>query len=102
MSFNFQGHKVILKPLSPKEVHENQIKMKTKRKNEKREESIKGLNISSHGIKTIMLTHTSFSFSLLDNSKYLTSWMKKFRDEIQTPSKGSHLQPQTLHINYLW
>jgi len=23
MSFNFQGHKVILKPLSPKEVHED-------------------------------------------------------------------------------
>jgi len=60
-----------------------------------------GLNISSHTIKTIMLTHTkliapprytsSFSFSLLDNSKYLTSWVKKFRDEIQTPPKGSNL-----------
>jgi len=27
MTFNFQGHKVILKPLSPKEVHEDQIEM---------------------------------------------------------------------------
>ena len=35
MSFSFQGRKVILKPLSPKEVHEDQIKMKTKRENEK-------------------------------------------------------------------
>ena len=44
MSFNFQGHKVILKPLSPKD----QIKMKTKRENKKREESKTGLIISSH------------------------------------------------------
>jgi len=36
MSFNFQGHKVILKPINPKEVHEDNIKMKTKRQNEKR------------------------------------------------------------------
>ena len=35
VSFNFQWHKVILKPLSPKEVHEDQIKMKNKRENEK-------------------------------------------------------------------
>jgi len=38
MSFNFQGHKVILKPLSLKEVHEDQIKMKNKRENEKDKE----------------------------------------------------------------
>jgi len=37
MTFTFQGYKVILKPLSPKEVHEDQLKMKTKRENEKRE-----------------------------------------------------------------
>jgi len=101
MSFNFQGYKAILKPLSPKEVHEDQIKMITKRENENREENKTGFNISSHAIKNIMLTHTklttppryssSFFFSLLDKSKYLTSWIKKFRDEIQTPLKGSHL-----------
>jgi len=39
ISFNFQGHKVILKPLSPKEVNKDQVKMKTKRENEKGEES---------------------------------------------------------------
>jgi len=32
MTFTFQGHKVILKPLSPKEVHEDQFKMKTKKR----------------------------------------------------------------------
>jgi len=36
ISFHFQGHKVILKSLSPKEVNEDQIKMKQKRENEKK------------------------------------------------------------------
>jgi len=35
MSFSFQGCKVTLKPLSPQEVHEDQIKMRIKRENEK-------------------------------------------------------------------
>ena len=51
--------------------------------------------------KKIMLTHTemqiapprsssSLYFSLPNKSKHLTSWTKKFWDEIQTPPKGSH------------
>jgi len=103
ISFNFQGHKVILKPQSPKEVNEDQVKTKTKRENEKVEESkIKtDLIISSHAVKTIMLTRTkltvfprytsSLSFSLPNHSKYLTSLIKKYRDDIQKPPKGSHL-----------
>jgi len=31
ISFNFHGHKVTLKSLSPKEVHIDQLKMKEKR-----------------------------------------------------------------------
>jgi len=31
ISFNFHGYKVILKSLSPKEVHEDQVKMREKR-----------------------------------------------------------------------
>ena len=31
ISFNFHRHKVILKSLSPKEVHEDQVKMREKR-----------------------------------------------------------------------
>ena len=38
MSFSFLGRKVILKPFSPKEVHEDQIKMKIERENEKEKE----------------------------------------------------------------
>jgi len=84
-----------------KEINQDQIKMKTKRENETREEIKMGFNISSQTITTIMLTHpkltapprytSSFSFSLLYNSKYLASWVKKFRDGIQTPPKSSHL-----------
>ena len=39
ISFNFQGHKVILKSLYRKEVHEDQIKIKNKRENEKDKEN---------------------------------------------------------------
>jgi len=70
-SFNFQGHKVILKPLSPKEVHDDQIKMKTKRENETREESKMDLNISSHAIKIIMLTHTKLTTPPMYTSYFL-------------------------------
>jgi len=34
ISFNFHGHKVILKSLSPKEVHDDQVKMREKREKE--------------------------------------------------------------------
>jgi len=41
ISCNFQGHKIILKPLFSKEVNEDQIKMKIKRENEKGQEENK-------------------------------------------------------------
>jgi len=34
---------------------------------------------------------SSFSFSFLNNYKYLTSLIKKFRDDLQKPPKGSSL-----------
>jgi len=40
LSFDFHGHKVILKSLSPREVHEDQIPMKKKRVKKKRVISI--------------------------------------------------------------
>ncbi|RDY00279.1 hypothetical protein CR513_16568, partial [Mucuna pruriens] len=36
-SFEHMGHKIVLKPLSPKEVYEDQIKVKAKREEEKKE-----------------------------------------------------------------
>ena len=87
MTFNFHGHKVVLKPLFPKGVHEDQIKMKTKRENEKEKErkDTPSHHISSYTTKSIMLTRamlptapprctSSLSFSLPNNSKYLTSF----------------------------
>ena len=40
ISFNFHGHKVTLKSLSAKEVHEEQLKMKEKREQEKEKKRI--------------------------------------------------------------
>ena len=87
--FTFKGHKIILK---------------TKRENEKYKErkDKSSNNTSPYTAKTIMLTRTkmqiaptrcfsSLSFSLYNASKYLTSLLKNFRDDIQTSPKGSHL-----------
>jgi len=95
MYFNFQGYKVILKPLSPKEVHEDQIKMKNKRENEREKER---KDKSSHNILACAMLQTtplrcpsSLYFSLPNKTNYSTSWTKKLWDEHQTPPKGSHL-----------
>jgi len=103
ISFTFHGHKITLKSLSPREVHEDQIKMKNKREKEKEKErkDKPSHKISSSTTKSIMLTRvmlqiapprctSSLSFSL-PNKNYLTSWTKKLWDEHQTPPKGSHL-----------
>jgi len=103
MTFTFQGHKFILKPLSPKEVHEDQLKMKTKRENEKEKERKDKLsrNISSSTTKSIMLTRAmlqiapprcpSLSFSLPKVSTYTPSLLKTVRNYFQTPPQGFHL-----------
>jgi len=76
--------------------------MKTKRENEKDKErkDTTGINTSPHVVKTIMLTRaeiqiappisSSLSFSFPSHSKYLTSLIKKFRDDVQKPRKDSH------------
>ena len=75
--------------------------MMAKKKDKERKDKT-GINTSPHVVKTIMLTHTkihfapprcssSLSFSLPNDSKYLTSLIKNFRDDIQTPRKDSHL-----------
>jgi len=104
MTFTFQGHKVILKPLSPKEVHEDQLKIKTKRENEKEKarKDKPSHNISSSTTKAIMLTRamlqitplrcpSSLSFSLPKVSTYTPSLLKNVRNDFQTPPKGFHL-----------
>jgi len=56
ISFNFQGHKIILKPLSPKQVNKDQIKMQQKRKSEKDDENNKTRFITSPNVvRTVML-----------------------------------------------
>jgi len=53
ISFNFHGHKVILKSLSPKEVHEDQVKMREKR--EKEHDKKKFKEKPSHVHTTILI-----------------------------------------------
>jgi len=99
MSFSFKGRNVILKPLSPKEVHKDQIKMQTKRANEKAKEvSIK----SSHttlSTKSNMLTcampqvepqrySSSLSFSLPKVPISTPTWLKNVRGDFFIPPNG--------------
>jgi len=99
-SFNFQGHKIMLKPLFPKDVNEDKKKRENEKDKERKNET--GINTSPHTAKTIMLTRTTIqttprrcssllSFLLPNDSKYLISLIKNFKDDIQTPLKGSHL-----------
>jgi len=105
MTFTFQGHKVILKPLSPKQVHEDQLKMKTKKENKKEKErkDKPSHTISSSTTKSIMLTRamlqlaplrfpSSLSFSLPKVSTYTPSLLKNVRNGFHTPPKGFHLR----------
>ena len=65
ISFNFHGHKVILKSLSPKEVHEDQVKMREKREKEKDiKNSKRSLLISSQQVKKVIVTHKPTFFAI--------------------------------------
>jgi len=103
ISFTFQGHKIILKYLSPKEVHEDQVKMKEKRENEKNEQNEKksvkkSLLISSKEIKKEMLAHKDIFIVypkknlknelVVDKSKCLDPLVKEYQDVFQEPPKG--------------
>jgi len=92
MSFSFQVRKVTLKPLSPKEVHEEQIKMKTKRENEKAKEVSNKPSHHTLSTKSIMLARampqlepqrysSSLSFSLPKVLTSPSSWLKNVRDD---------------------
>ena len=99
ISFCFQGRKVTLKLLSTQEVHEDQIKIKIKRENEKAKE---GNNKSSHTTlytKSLMLTRampqlepprysSSLSFSLLKVPTSTPSWLKNVRNNFSLPPNG--------------
>jgi len=96
ISFTFHGHKVTLKSLSPKEVHEDQVKMKEKRENEKEKKSSKrSLLISSKEVKKVMLSQKAIfiaypkktlkSESAVDSPMCLDPLVKEFEDVFQDP-----------------
>jgi len=90
--FSFQGRKVTLKPLSPQEVHEDQIKMKIKRENEKENEVHDKTSHNTLSTKSILLTLAtptrysstlSFSFSKIPTST--PYWIKSAKDDFFKP-----------------
>jgi len=98
ISFTFHGHKVTLKSLSPKEVHEDQLKMKEKREKEKdKKNSKRSLLISPKGVKKVMFSQKSiyiafprtFKSELAINSPTcLENLVKEFEYVFQDPPKG--------------
>jgi len=77
---------------STKLATKEQIQIKTKRENEKTEESKKGLILLDLTKITAPSWYTSsFFFSLPKVSTYLPSFLKNFRNDFQTPPKGFHL-----------
>jgi len=76
------------------EVNQDQIQIKTKRENEKAEESKKGLILLDLTKIIVPSRYTAFFFfffSLPKVSTYLPSSLKNFRDDFQTPPNGFHL-----------
>ena len=98
ISFNFHGHKVTLKSLSPKEVHKDQIKVKEKREIEKEKKSSKRSLLNSHQeVKKVMLAQKNMFIAIprtlenelvLDSPHFLANLVKEFNDVFQDPPKG--------------
>jgi len=111
MTFTFQGHKVTLKSLSPKEVHEDQLKMKEKREQEKEKKNSKrSLLIFHQEVKKVMLSQKNifitFPMALesemaLDSPHCFTNLVKEFEDVFQDPPKGPPLRGIEHQINFV-
>ena len=95
--FEFHGHKVTLKSLSPREVHEDQILMKKKRENEKEKSSKHTLLISRHEVQREIVAHNPIFLAiprplklepLEDSPHCLDNLVKEFHDVFQDPPKG--------------
>ncbi|XP_068463331.1 uncharacterized protein [Phaseolus vulgaris] len=97
LSFDFHGHKVILKSLSPKEVHEDQLKMKQKRENEKdKKSSKKSLLMTSKQVNKVIVSQKSIFLAMprtLEcvtdkvHSTCLDDLVKEIHDVFQDPPK---------------
>jgi len=85
------------------EVNQDQIKTIAKKENEKEEESKVGLILFTPTKITAPPKYTSsFSFSLPNNSKYLTTLLKKFRNDLQKHPKGYPLLKGFSQTNHLF
>jgi len=94
LSFDFHGHKVILKSLSPREVHEDQIHMKKKRESENTKSSKKALFISSHAVNKVIVSHNPIFLAnprplvlekVVVSQNCLDNLVEEFHDVFQDP-----------------
>jgi len=98
ISFNFHGHKVILKSLSPKEVHEDQVKMREKREKEHDKKSSKrSLLMSTQQVKKVIVTQKPILLAIpkiidcelvKDSPTCLDNLVMEYEDVFQDPPKG--------------
>jgi len=68
-------------------VNQDQLNIKTKSEIEREKEGQDTMSL----IPSLPRCFHSLSFSLLKHSKYLTFFLKMFRDALPTPPQGSHL-----------
>ena len=97
ISFNFHGHKVILKSLSPKEVHEDQVKMREKREKEHDKKSSKrSLLMSTQQVKKVIVAQKPIFLAIpriidceltKDSPTCLDKLVKEYEDVFQDPLK---------------
>ena len=106
-SFSFQGKKITLLPLSPKEVNEDQMQMLKKRKEEKAQRKVQGNGkeakksmISLKGIKKVMFAQKQVLIAYPSESspsfqkphsicpQDLSLVLDEFKDVFQKPPKG--------------
>jgi len=93
LSFDFHGHKVILKSLSPREVHEDQIHMKKKRESENKKSSKKNLLISSNAVNKVIASQKPILLAIprplvLEKVEDSPTCLDNLVKEFQDPSKG--------------
>ncbi|XP_068472305.1 uncharacterized protein [Phaseolus vulgaris] len=98
ISFNFHGHKVILKSLSPKEVHEDQVKMREKREKENdKKNSKRSLLMSTQQVTKVIVTQKPIFLAIprtiecesaKDSPTCLDNLVKEYEDMFHDPPKG--------------
>ena len=93
-TFSFQGKKITLLPLSPREVNEDQLQMIKKRKEEKAQKKAQG-----HESKKSMITLKGVKKVMLAQKPIFLAYPSEFSPSFQNPQSKHH--PRQSRIFYL-